>query len=284
MARSDFAGIYNSEYFSGAQVSVYIGDVWVDDITSITFQVEQKRSPLYGYADQYFRDVAKGQVLVQGSFTINFKEAGYLFLILDRYQSIMNGRTSLLDKGKHAASQYAKGATAPFTEDHFALQETIESITNNDMGKVSGFDRLRNLKNLAGMLNTVGPLTPEEEAKRDNLQNAVSRYSSRSLRGFSSDTRAFGEMGLAENVYERFENKIWGPNSKGLDDETRRADDHRLNPFDLFISYGDFQGDDNKNHTIRKLSGVHILGASQQIVPDGSPIQEQYSFIARNIV
>lgn len=284
MPRTDFAGIYNSEYFSGAQVSVYIGDVWVDEITSLSFQVEQKRAPLYGYADTYFRDVSKGQVLVQGSFTINFKEAGYLFLILDRYQTIMNGRVSLLEGNKHQSSLYSPGATGPFSADHFALQETIETITDNNTDRMSGFERLRSLKNLAASLNFVGPLTPEEQVKKELRAAVNAKDTGLQLRGYSSHARGFGGIGAAENIYEKFENKIWGSQSNELDKETRRADDPRLNPFDIFVSYGDFQGDDNINHTIRKLSGVHILGTTQQISPDGIPIQEQYSFIARNIV
>ena len=75
-------GIYNVEYFSGSQASIFIGDVFVDEITFFAFSVSQERVPLYGYGDQLFRDVSKGPVLVQGQFSINFKEAGYLFLIL----------------------------------------------------------------------------------------------------------------------------------------------------------------------------------------------------------
>lgn len=78
-------GVYNAEYFDGSQVAIYMGDIWIDEITSFNFQVTHTKRPLYGYADQYFRAVSKGQILVEGSFTINFKEAGYLWLALNEY-------------------------------------------------------------------------------------------------------------------------------------------------------------------------------------------------------
>ena len=47
-------GVYNIDYFSGSQVAIYIGDVFVDEITAINFVAQQPRRPLYGYADQHF--------------------------------------------------------------------------------------------------------------------------------------------------------------------------------------------------------------------------------------
>lgn len=38
-------GVYNIEYFSGAQVSLYIGDVWVDEVTTLAYGYQQSRAP-----------------------------------------------------------------------------------------------------------------------------------------------------------------------------------------------------------------------------------------------
>jgi len=78
--------VINKEYFSGAQASIFIGDVWVDDVTAIDYTVQHTRAPFYGYGSQHFDFVPKGSILVSGSFTINFREPNYLWLIAERYK------------------------------------------------------------------------------------------------------------------------------------------------------------------------------------------------------
>ena len=254
-------GIYNTEYFSGAQVSVYIGDVWIDEITSIAYSVQQSRAPLYGYNDTYFRDVAKGKVLVQGQFTINFKEAGYLFLVLNRYRQIMHNKGSFLQK-----------KTSPFFASDSAVRDSIEHVINNDTALVSNFERNLYLQQLASA-DALGL------AQSEDLNHVAA-----SLSGYPSLERAKTAGTVSENLFEAFEDSVWQNNQMELDDATRRADDSKLSPFDMYISFGDFAADNSVNHTIHKLSDVYILGSSREIVIDGQPVQEAYSFIARNIV
>lgn len=253
-------GIYNVEYFSGTQAAVYIGDIWIDEITSISYAVHQSRTPLYGYASQLFDDVSKGPVIVQGEFTINFKEAGYLWLVLDRYQRVMKG---------------APGILGPFSDSARISVGNIEQITDDKIkrminGQMSIGDRTRYLQDMAGVF------TLSEEQRADTAA---------SLRGYASNARAEARKSRSENKFEVFEDAIWGAKSQeDLDNQTRRADDHRINPFDIYIAFGDFAGDNRVNHTIQKISEVYILGSSKRIVVDGQPIQEAYSFIGRNLV
>jgi len=78
----------NKEYFSGAQASVFIGDVWVDDIIAIDYSLQHSRVPIYGYGSQHFDFVPKGSISITGSFAINFREPNYLWLILERYKRL----------------------------------------------------------------------------------------------------------------------------------------------------------------------------------------------------
>jgi len=271
---NDRRGIYNIEYFSGAQASIYIGDVLVDEVTSINYQVSQSRTPLYGYADQLFRDVSKGVVLVQGSFSVNFKEAGYLWLVLNRYRELVRHQPSLMGEVGKGDLFNKKSTGDPLVD------ANIEKLINGELGVA---DRNRILQDAAA--------SPEGGSLADlGLSGAGD-----DLRGFASLARGQaegGSAGLAENVFEAFENRIWddaddfglGENG-GLEKQHRRADDPELNPFDIFVTFGDYDGqNDHHNHTVQKLVGVHILGTSKQIVIDGQPIQEVYSFIARNVV
>lgn len=74
----------NKTYFSGSHASIFIGDIWVDDITSWQYQIDCSSAPIYGYGDQFYSHVAGGRVMVQGSFEVNFREPNYLWAILDR--------------------------------------------------------------------------------------------------------------------------------------------------------------------------------------------------------
>lgn len=74
--------VQDFSYFSGPQITIWFGDIWVDDITSIGWQYNQEKRPIYGYASQHFDAVAKGQVLIQGQLRINFRNKGYLSYII----------------------------------------------------------------------------------------------------------------------------------------------------------------------------------------------------------
>ncbi|MDD3412434.1 MAG: hypothetical protein PHY47_00375 [Lachnospiraceae bacterium] len=75
----------NKEFYSGSQASIFIGDLWVDDICDWQYQVNYSATPIYGYGAALYSHVAEGRVLVQGSFSINFREPNYLWAILKRY-------------------------------------------------------------------------------------------------------------------------------------------------------------------------------------------------------
>jgi hypothetical protein len=242
----DQRGMYNQGYFSGSQAAVYIGDIWVDDINYIEWTLQQTRTPLYGYNDTLFRDVSKGQVIVQGSFRINFREAGYLFLILDRYRSIMKGETSLIKGG--------------IKED-----ATIESVINGTANPLTRADVNRSLSGYS-----------QSEKEFDRTQQLTSAF----LRGYSN---------IKSNPTARFdelEQEIWGSGKNGtttniLESTARRADYPDLNPFDIFVTFGEHN---SKHATIQKLTNVHILGNNKSIAVGAEPIQEIYTFIARNVL
>jgi len=71
-------------YFSGSQCRVYFDGEFVDDVNYLEFSIVSNKAPIYSYNDPYYKMVAMGNYLVQGSFTINFTEKGYLLNIKDR--------------------------------------------------------------------------------------------------------------------------------------------------------------------------------------------------------
>lgn len=65
-------------YWSPAQVRLYIDEVWLDDACAVRYVVQDDRTPKYGYFDRTFRAVARGRTIVSGELSINFRFNGYL--------------------------------------------------------------------------------------------------------------------------------------------------------------------------------------------------------------
>lgn len=80
--------LFSSEYFSNADVKLYFGDIWVDEVVSIGFQLQEDVLPIYGYNSYTFDAVARGKRIIQGSFGINFTTVGYLHQIVANANAI----------------------------------------------------------------------------------------------------------------------------------------------------------------------------------------------------
>lgn len=70
------------EYFSSADVSIYMGDVFLSEVSMLSFTLEEKLFPIYSYASYTYDEMARGNRIVSGQLAIPFTEAGYLDSIL----------------------------------------------------------------------------------------------------------------------------------------------------------------------------------------------------------
>lgn len=70
--------LFNSEYFSGADVSIMLDGILIDDAVSIVTQMSQQVVPLFGHNSYTADAFAYGQRTVQGALSMNFKSVGYL--------------------------------------------------------------------------------------------------------------------------------------------------------------------------------------------------------------
>ena len=254
---------YEFDYFSGSQIGIYIGDILVDDVASIQFQVSQSKRPIYGYASQYFHTVAAGQVLVEGNFAIPFKESNYLIATLQRYSEKMPPIRG--DK-----------------ETHHVLRESIERRIMRESGGYIGESAEKAAARRAG-----NPM-PESSIPFQRFWQPYEWY---------RDLGALADEDF-ERVAEIYEDQLWnlGINKDydssnlvarkgGIPDSEahthRRADQYP--EFDIWVLYGDIS---NKaaNHTVKKISDCHIIGQGQAIEVGGNVIGESYSFLARNLL
>jgi len=84
----DLGSTNKFDFYSGSQTTVWFGNILLDDINSIQFQRVQNKRPIYGYASQTFDAVAKGTIMISGSFVINFRQRGYLSAIVDSIKNL----------------------------------------------------------------------------------------------------------------------------------------------------------------------------------------------------
>jgi hypothetical protein len=70
---------YSYEYFSGANTILTFAGQPSLEVGAIQFNLIDSAIPIYGYNSRLFDAVAPGQVLIQGSFVINFVHPDYLW-------------------------------------------------------------------------------------------------------------------------------------------------------------------------------------------------------------
>jgi intein/homing endonuclease len=262
---------------SGSQINVMFGDTVIDTCVGIGFNAEQSKTPVYGWANQYYTFVADAKVLVTGSLTIAFKEAGYLFWPIKKflYQKANTKTTS---------PRYA------LDSDNFLVRNAQEYVTLG--GAAKGAENRRVMKaNVEQMMEwQYGPTKVGSQYNRfwqelghmeDNLFEDWAEV--------FEDVIWYGSDPSNPLLRDRlFSNNLKTEQFAAGDDITdsliyshRRADQYP--PIDVWITYGDMDRQ-AVNHTVRKIMDLSFIGQAQTIEVSGEPTYEVYHFIARNVV
>lgn len=235
-------------YYSGANVKVYFGDVWVKELASIQYSIDEQVAPVYGFNSYMFDKIARGTRLVSGAFIVNHTEAGYINTILERLA------TNIDAEQKNA-----------LTEDN--LSNLISDVSSNNSN--------RNIENL---LKIDGDLNYEDyiESLKNSYwgptvasQNTIHR--SGEGREYQPNYFADKEGGNSKNILKQHGFNI-------LLDFSPSA-----NVRDFRQCITDMNNEGSMSQTFRSIIGVHLTGENQLIAPNGQPIQTQYNFIARDI-
>ena len=263
---------YETDYFNGSVVSVYFGDVFVDDISFITFSATTPKIPVFPYNKDIPSALLNGNSFVQGSFGINFKESAYLYVILQRFmeqkKKIQSVAPYNAEKEKELQKAYTKYLhTIKNCNKSFDSLDPIsrEEYINNALTELSKFnDGKISRETIEKMKNTKGSAASFDYNKENTLESDIAMGM---LMGLENDLQF-------ESLAEAFETKIW---ASADDKDFGRVD--KLPAFDIFIVYGDF---DNQlaNHTVRKIRHAKLTGVQQQVNVSGEPIQELYTFMA----
>lgn len=94
MGLTDQSNRYTTDYFAGNQVSIWVGNIWLDDITMIQYNMSQAKRPFYGYKSQKYNTLATGTQIVGGVFSMNYTHTNALNMVLAYYLNMQNGAKS----------------------------------------------------------------------------------------------------------------------------------------------------------------------------------------------
>lgn len=167
---------FNSDYFEGTDIRIYFGDIWIDEVTSLQYMMQENVAPIFGYASYTWDKVARGSRQVQGSFRINFKESYYLHSVMERLSSKIDkgasSKSSIFNKSNfkkglniehlmgNSKSSSFESVADEFEKSFWGESSQFKSKTNN-RGKNSYFSPDNTQKNLAehgfNILITYGP-------------------------------------------------------------------------------------------------------------------------------
>lgn len=283
-----FAGetVYEYDWFSGSQINIMLGDVVIDSAVGISFNIQQTKTPVYGYASQYYKFVADGHVLVQGNLTIAFKETGYLMYPIQR---LLNRQTLIEGSGYSDEVRNQLSTSPKYSMKNGQIQRNLSNESQSLTEASKNGARKRVMKASVEQM-----FEWEARGEDPKLQNRYNKFW-RELGALPDDK--------FEDWADTFEDAIWygSDNSNPVvrdkfftrnlkqDGSILEEEDvlrhRRLDQYpeiDIIISYGD-QSVASANHTVKKILDVNFTGQSQVIEISGQPVYEQYSFIARNL-
>lgn len=229
---------FKSEYFSGTNTRIYFGDLWMDEITSFDFTLQEQVAPIFGYASFTFDRVARGSRQIQGTFRINFRESGYLNVVMQHLSQRKRKSTNPYHQA-FEAEQWKKGLTA----DHLVNDKSnFEALAEEFESSLWG------------------------EGNNDSVKKAANRK--------DKETHFYPK-------YAEYDAKSGGVTHDDEISQRELAEDG----FSIMIGYGPVNEDGSQKATdaAHTLTGVHLTGVRQVIQGDGMPIEEEYSFIAKDL-
>lgn len=126
---SSLSSLAQTRYFSAVDARIYFGDVYIDEVQQIIFQLSQNTMGITGYNSYVFDVVAQGARTIVGQFKINFTKSGYLYEILNSLSPVNSGATLHTISKQCNTPTVSKNIRAPMWDKCFNI--VIPYGTNN---------------------------------------------------------------------------------------------------------------------------------------------------------
>ena len=234
-----------STIYTGANVSITIGDNLLTNAFGISYELSQNKRPIYGYNSTHFDAMASGQIIILGQIYFNYQHPNYLSSVLNDYFTNKN-----------------KGTIARLSDDDH----------RRDYAKRNGL--LRQERNLDNVLNNIFSDDFTKRAFQSTLENGTIDNSSEPayLKNLTmserlADSAMYARPDQFTDNTAAIENPINIMITYGDPSLTDSAESGILS---YMPSYSVI------------LAGVHFIGEAVQVMADDQPVMETYKFMARN--
>jgi hypothetical protein len=242
----------DGRYFTTTQARLYIGNVFIDELNYVQFNLQSNKVPIWSYRARQFDAVANGRDIVQGQIGVNFVSEGYLAAVLMEYNRLTTQidtnksdyEKSLEDLQDRISSLEDQIVNEPDISDKYALSEGITA----PFGPISSVDLRRQLEDLYSqrnqLLSTGGPSAVDYL----NQYKQISDFTINGVDQFASNA-----------VYTDV-------------------------AFDILIEVGTKDFVEASQRTVtRKLEKCFLIGNEQVYDQSGNPLADGYSFLARRL-
>lgn len=244
---SIWANRTEDNYWSPAQVRLFVGGVWIDDACGVLYRVVDNKSPKFGYNDRTFRSVARGTTIVQGRLSVQFRFNGYLRSVIQ--DNVRERQEQDIMLSGFRVGLYPKKVPDGVMKDTATVLEWISSAAASvdSEQRQTAFEFLK--QQFWGEKPSSKPSMTDQEGIRPS--------DSSDMRDLRADLQVLNRPGLL---------------TPG---------------FDIVMVYGEDPANVNSPEWVKVIQDVHLTDESQVIeidAPDGSrPVREVYSFVAKDV-
>lgn len=273
-----------TNYFASNQALLFIGEALVDEVVAINYQFSNPKVPVYGYNAEYYSVAARGKIIVNGNFSINYIQPDYLMAALDSYFS--NKNKTLHDKiANDAKSVKQNGYLNPLLHQEGSVTDTILKENNIEFEAFGNKFNVRNaLKDPKIMelvtLSSIGKqIAADPKGAGQIIENFKNKFWKRAKANQADREMSKKTLIDTARVHHTIDN---GANALSrVQEDYYRSRPDQMRPFNLVV----FHGLPNNPYSIfRVIVDIDITGFGQQISPTGQPQMETYSFIAKSII
>jgi len=119
---------FPEEYFTGSDVSIYFNDIFIDEVTGLSYSLQETIKPIFGYGSYTWDAVARGSRMIQGEFRIAFKEAQYINVVLE---TLAENQSTIAPRLIQISSD---DAVNKFTS---GIEDAVEDAVRRDYGDLT---------------------------------------------------------------------------------------------------------------------------------------------------
>lgn len=148
------------KYFTITGARIYIGNLFIDECSSIQFALQDNATPVFGYASRFYDAIGQGRSLVQGQLALNFVTEGYLYTVLQEYKRVLKSTqgTPLIQSPKIDTIAQILGL--------MGARDNLNQQARNNPGDTTSEIRAGQLQaKISALLNT---LTPDQVESLSN--------------------------------------------------------------------------------------------------------------------